>query len=117
MKCLTSTMCELVGEMNRRIDIEYPESVVDDTGGFEPVEWKHFKTVWAHIEPLKGTQVLWSQTLQHRVTHKVTIRYLKGLKSDMRFIFEGRVFQIQAFRDIEESHRFMEVMAEEGKAS
>lgn len=117
MKCLTSTMCELVGEMNRRIQIEYPVSTQDDTGGFESVEWQPFKTVWAHIEPLKVTQQLWSESLQHRVTHKVTIRYLKGLKSDMRFVFEGRYFQIQGFRDIEESHRFMEVMAEEGKAS
>lgn len=105
-----------VGKLRKRIVIQSQTRTMDDTGG-NTVTWGTFATVWAEIEPKSANQVLWSMSLQHRVTHKVTIRQLVGVDSSMRILYGSRIFQIHGFRNLEEFGRFMEIDAEEGQAS
>ena len=105
-----------IGEMRNRIIIQSQTRTADSMGGFT-VAWAEFKTVWAKVEPMSASQVFWARHLEHRVTHRITMRYLAGVTSDMRISFGSRIFHIKGIRNIEERNRFMELVAEEGAAS
>lgn len=107
----------MIGDLSERITIESQQSISDGMGGLAEQEWVTFKNVWAKVEPMSANQVLWAQHLEHRVTHKITIRFLDGLKSDMRVKFKGRYLQIKGIRDLIEKNKFMELSCEEGAAA
>jgi SPP1 family predicted phage head-tail adaptor len=58
-------------------------------------------TVWAKIEALSGRELYAAQQKVSQVTHRITIRYMAGLKSGMKVLFNDpgtgmpRKFQIQ----------------------
>lgn len=103
-------------QLRNQIVIQTNTLTVDGIGG-NTETWATFATVWARIEPLSANQVFFSESLQHRVTHKITIRDLASLSSKMRISFDSRIFYIKSFRDLLEKNRFTEIMAEEGAAS
>lgn len=84
------------GELNRRIDIVKPNLTQDPAGGTQVDDNSIFATVWASIEALDGTERYAGQQLVAEVTHKITIRWLPGVKASMNVWFEDRQFQIKA---------------------
>lgn len=113
MGCKTS-----IQNLNRRITLEEPQLIQDDIGGSEKT-WVLISKLWSKIEPKSASQVKFSEQLQHRVTHKITVRYFKSpsLKIDQRIIYDNRIFQIKGFRNLMEQNQFFEIDAEEGSAS
>ncbi len=104
--------------LRHRIVIEEVALTGDGLGGQTELYSTH-ATVWAKIEPVSANQISFSQSLEHRVTHKITVREYSGLvlKSDMRITFESRIFHIRSFRNMLERDKFIEIMAEEGAPS
>ena len=105
-----------VGALRERIVIQNRTLTTDGMGGSTEA-LTTFGTVWARIEPVSANQMFFSMQLQHRVTHKITIRKLAGIGNQMRISFENRTFQVHAFRDIEERGQYTEIMCEEGAGS
>lgn len=107
-----------VENMNRRISLEKEVRTQDEIGG-NSVQWVEISKMWARIEPKTANQIQWSAQLQHRVTHRITVRYARSLilDSSQRIIFDGRIFHIQGFRNVEEQNLLYEIDCEEGKAS
>lgn len=61
----------------------------------EPTDvWEDDFEARVGIFPLTSKEFLEAQTLSNTVTHKVLLRYRTGVTSDMRIIFNGRVFSI-----------------------
>lgn len=110
-------MKSTIGKLRERVTIQKPMQTDDLYGGKHDEEWEDVKHVWAAIEPISANQVFFSQSLEHRVTHKVIIRTFDDLSSEMRLVYGERILQVKSFRDIEERGRFTEIMAEEGVAS
>lgn len=108
--------CFNVGKMRHRITIQQPSDTPDGIGG-NTRTWTTFATVWASIEPLNAFQIFKAQHLEHRVTHKVMIRYLAGLTSDMRISYDSRIFGIEGIKDIDETKNYFELMVEENAPS
>ena len=108
--------CGKIGAMRHRITIETPTRVSDGMGG-ATITWATHATAWSKVEPMSANQVFWARHLEHRVTHKITLRYVAGITSDMRVSFESRIFHIKGIRDLEERNRFIELTCEEGAAS
>jgi SPP1 family predicted phage head-tail adaptor len=71
--------------------------------------WSTFATVWAKVEPVSGREYVEGRLIQSELTHKVTIRYLSGVKADMRVNFEGRYLKIFAVRNVGERNRELEL--------
>lgn len=114
MGCLSKKICSK--DLRWRITIE--QLVLSDDGqGGHSESWSTLATPWAKLEPLSASQIWHAQQLEHRVTHKITIRYRNDIESNMRILFEGRIFHIKSFRDLESQKRFTEIMAEEGAPS
>ena len=71
-------------------------------------------TVWAAIEPLKGSERLRAEQLENPVTHRVSIRHRAGVTPKMRIKFGTRILNIRAVIDPEERNRSLELLCEEG---
>jgi SPP1 family predicted phage head-tail adaptor len=106
---------DIASRLRHRIVIEQVTRVSDGTGGVTD-NWSTFTTVWASIEPVSANQILFSEQLQQRITHRIFVRYLTGLSSDMRVAFDNRTFRVISFRNIEERKKFLEISALEIEA-
>ena len=68
------------GSLRHRITIEEPTSSTG--GGFSASrkqDYQDFKTVWAAIWPLRGTELLTAQQLGSEITSKIRIRYIDDI--------------------------------------
>ena len=103
------------GRLRHRITIEKQQRAPDGQGGSNTT-WETFVTVWADVQPLRGTERLQSQQVEAKTSHKITIRHCPGLCQSMRINFDGRLFNIRAILNFREIGHFMEIMADEGVA-
>lgn len=60
-----------------------------------------FATRWAKLQPLSGKELFKAQQTVAEVTHKVTIRYMPGVKANQLVQFGSRIFEIQYIENIE----------------
>lgn len=101
------------GALRHRVTLQSAAETPDGGGGFTTA-WSDVATVWAAIEPLKGTERLRAEQLENPVTHRVTIRHRAGVTAKMRVAFGARVFNIRAVINPEERNRRLELLCEEG---
>lgn len=113
-----------VGRLDKRIEIQRLKMRSDGQGG-KVESWESFiidaesgNKVWARVEPINASERYFSQKLEYQRSHKIIIRYLKGLNTTMRIVYHDvcdgpRVFQIKAFRNVDERHFFIEIDAQE----
>lgn len=100
------------GELRHRVRIERPVDTPDAVTGQAVRDWPLEATVWAAIRPLSAREILARDQVQAEVTHHIVMRY-RALSSAWRIVFEGRVFEIAAVRNIEERGRMLDVLAVE----
>ena len=98
------------GRLDKRIIIERLEATEDEIG--QPVEaWIPTYSVWAAIEPLQGREYLAAMAVQAERTVRIRIRYLPGIVSTMRVVYQGRVFAIQSVINLREANDELHLMA------
>lgn len=100
------------GQLRHRVTIQQLTRVEDEGGGYEE-NWADIATVWAAVKPMRGNERYEAQQVQSTLTHKVTIRYRAGIKPQMRLLYGNRFFNIEAVIDIEERHRWLELLCSE----
>jgi SPP1 family predicted phage head-tail adaptor len=91
------------GKLRFPIQLVSRSTVQDAAGGVAPADAVPFATVWANIEGVSQAEVYEALQMTAQVTHKVTIRYLPGVKANMDVVFSNgaspdvtRVFTIIA---------------------
>lgn len=105
-----------IGTLRHRITIETVTLTPDGQGG-STAAWSTFATVWSRLEVLGATQRLFAGELQTQRTHKITLRYLLGVTTTMRVVYQGRTFQIHGQRDLDERKFYMQLDVEENQGS
>lgn len=103
-------------KLDKRITLETHTRTEDGIGG-GVIAWSTFTGAWAAIEPKNANEAFWAKHLEHRVTHKVIIRYISGVLPTMRVKFGSRYFAIKGVKNIEEANKFLELSCEEGAAA
>lgn len=98
-----------IGEMRHRIKIQELVRIDDGYGGAVE-DWVDIANIWAKVEPLRGEERYTAQQIKSELTHKITIRFIKGIKPQMRVIFNDRIFNIESTINIEEKKRYIELM-------
>ena len=73
--------------------------------------WQNNITVWAAFHPLKGREYLQAAAMQYESLVRFHIRYRKGITTDMRILYDNRIFEIQAVIDVDGRHRELQLMA------
>jgi SPP1 family predicted phage head-tail adaptor len=88
------------GKYRNKIIIESP-SVSERNAFNEPTEhakenWEYVTTAWAQIMPMSGQELFVAQQIQPQLTHKVRLRYMPGITSDMRICYGQRILYIES---------------------
>lgn len=100
------------GTLRHRLTLKTVTTSKDSFGGTIEAE-ATFATVWGAVEPLAGRELMVAQQMQSEVTHKITIRYLAGLTSEMHLYFGTREFQILSVLNSQERDIEMVLMCKE----
>jgi SPP1 family predicted phage head-tail adaptor len=83
------------GKLRHRVTIQSREETQDEETGALSVGWVDFATVWASVEPLSAKEFLQSSSIQSDVTAKIIIRYLAGIKPNMRALHRDEIYNIR----------------------
>ena len=120
---MAKTTCDCAKAKRRRhkIIFQRANAGVDAIGG-QVNPWTNpitVTTVKAAIEPLRGFEMFKAQQVQSTVTHRITMKYRRGISPDLRIRWMDRgierIFNILSALDIEERHEMLEIMAVEGR--
>ena len=104
-----------IGELRKRVTIQAETPTTDNAGGYA-LGWTDVATVWADIRPLTGNEAFTAEHLEGLVTHRVTMRYVTGITTDMRVTYNSRAFNIRAVLNTDERNQWTELLVEEGAA-
>lgn len=102
------------GDIRHRVVIQKQDDAGSNWNGAKT--WSTYATVWASIQPaLSGRDAPDSGTKKEQsdIAHIISMRYIRGLKPSMRFLFEGRYFYPRVIRNIDERNYKLEIDARE----
>ena len=102
------------GALAARLVLERPEETPDGQGGVER-SFAALATVWGRIEPVSARAAEVAGTLPVTVTHRIWLRHRADLAGGMRFRKGARIFTVLAFRDPDETGRYIVCGCEEAK--
>ena len=75
--------------------------------------WNDVLTTWANINPISGKEYYSAETINSDLTHKIRLRYRKGLTPDMRVIYNDRIFYIISVINEYEKNTMLQLMCRE----
>jgi SPP1 family predicted phage head-tail adaptor len=81
------------GEMRERVTVQQATPTVNSIGE-STLTWNTLTTVWAAVNGVSSSEALVDGQQESRITHRVRLRYITGLKHTDRFLWRGRVLQI-----------------------
>jgi len=100
------------GELRHRVTIQQ-KSVVRDTYGEEDVTWTDVATVWGSVEPLQGREFIEAKQTQAEITTRIRIRYRSGISPEMRAVWDGHTYDLEAVIDVGGRKRELHLMCTE----
>ena len=100
------------GAFRHRVVIEQRADTSDGLGG-SVESWSEWRTIWAHLEPIRADLREVAAQTQETVSHRIYLRQPLDITSDMRIRKGTRVFAIDTIHDPDESGRYWLVVARE----
>lgn len=100
------------GELDKRITFQRLTTTTNENG-FEEESLEDVNTVWAKVSNLHGREYFQAAAVQAENTVKFMIRYLEGIDTSMKILFQGRQYNITSIDNIKYQNRFMEIKAQE----
>ena len=102
----------MIGEMNKRIDIQAPTRVSDNMGGFTTT-WVDIATsVPAAVWPVTAKEQIVAQAEKIVITHRIRIRY-REVRGSWRLKYAGKYFNIVSAIDQNSAHKWLDILAKE----
>lgn len=97
------------GMFQRRIETR-------DAAGQKTIGWENIfaDKISVEIIPISGRELLSAQQVKGEVSHRIRCRYRHGLTVADRFVYRGRIFDLQAAINPREVGVMLEIMAKEG---
>jgi len=97
-----------------RVELALQEaSLTSDGMGGHTETWTTIATVFARIEPVGARSAFGADQTIETVTHRITIRRREDIRSGMRFVKYGRIFEIATVHDPDETGRYLVCNAKE----
>lgn len=81
------------GELRERVTVQIATGATN-TLGETVLTWGNSTAVWASVQGVSAREALARGQQETSVTHKVRLRYLPGLTSQMRFSWRNRTLEI-----------------------
>jgi SPP1 family predicted phage head-tail adaptor len=96
------------GRLRHRVNLQsYTET--QDSTGHPSKSGSTFATVWADIQPLRGSEDREAQRLTGSQQFKITIRYNSAIDIKSKVVEGSDTYEINSISDYREIHRFMEL--------
>ena len=111
-------MSVAAGALTRRLTIQ-ARVASQDSFGAQSENWIEVMTVWAAIEPLSGRELMTARSISTELSHQITIRYQPIFANPKtvagyRGVYRGRIFNIHASMNADESNSRITLLASEG---
>lgn len=74
------------GKLRHRVRIEQLTVTQDQNTGLISEDWSELATVWAHIAPLSAREFIAAQSVQSKISARITMRYRDDIGPDMRLV-------------------------------
>jgi len=87
------------GTLDRRIIIQRAQITTDASGG-EVETWLPHLAVWASVEPILDGERWRAAEIAAHVTTRFVIRWGAGVTVEDQVVYEGRVYDIEAIKEI-----------------
>ena len=100
------------GSLRSELALQANTSVPDGLGGYAE-SWVEIATVFAKIEPVSATSRFGPDQTMETVTHRITMRWRSGVAAAMRFVRQGRIFDIVTVHDPDDTGRYLVCRAKE----
>ncbi len=100
------------GSLRHRLVLEAPVETSDDAGGVVR-SYEAGATLWAAIVPISARGDADASQFGAAVSHRIVVRKGADISTRHRLRDGARIFRIVAFRDPDESGRFIEITVEE----
>ena len=101
-----------IGKLNKRITFMKLQDKKDALGQSKKV-LSEYKTVWASLYPVRGSEYYEIQKIQSKVTHKCYIRYCDGIDTHCFIKYKDNTYSIQSVIDVNLEHKLLEIMCTE----
>ena len=95
------------GELKHRITFQVQDLEQEEE------TWKDILSTWANINPISGKEYYSAETINSDLTHKIRLRYRKGITPDMRVIYNDRIFYIISVINEHEKNTMLQLMCRE----
>jgi SPP1 family predicted phage head-tail adaptor len=107
-----------IGSLRNKIELQSYTTAQDSVG--QPIKsYTTYSTVWAHIRPMSGRELMNAQQPVGEITHQVTIRYDANVSVDDRIRYYDylksayRYFDINYVGDRDERNAVIVLMCKE----
>lgn len=100
------------GALRSELRLQTCMSTSDAAGGLIE-DWIETAVVFGLIEPVAATSIFGAAQALETVTHRVVIRARSGVRSQMRFVRQDRIFVIVTVHDPDETGRYLTCMTRE----
>ncbi|SKC62472.1 phage head closure protein [Maledivibacter halophilus] len=100
------------GKLSYRITIQEKQFVEDKKTGIESKKWAAISRPWAKVQDIGGNEFFSSAKENNKIKTKFQIRYRKGLREDMRVIFNGKEYDITFIDYFDYNKKFMNLICE-----
>ena len=98
------------GKYRNKIEVqEFTESVNEN--GYPVEEWTTKHSLWSNIKTVKGSETVSASSELNTDTYRFIVRYTNGLHAKMRVLFKGRIFDIQAILNDDETLKTQTIIA------
>jgi SPP1 family predicted phage head-tail adaptor len=87
--------------LRHRINIKSKVETADGEGGFSQF-WATLSTVWASVDPIQEEQSEYYRSINADTTHVIKVRGETTILSTNKIEFDGRMFDVLAFADMQE---------------
>ncbi len=101
------------GELRSRLVVESPQRISDGAGG-AVTSWLETATIWANVAPTSASEQRSAEQRAEKVTHRITLRYRNDINATMRFVGNGRIFNIEAIINEAERDQWLVCLCAEG---
>ncbi len=100
------------GELRHQVTLQAPATTYD--ADQQPVTtWVDVATVRAAVVPLTGREYWQAKAVNAELTHRVTIRYRRGVQTTWRVLYGSRALEILSVADVDERHERLELLCKE----
>lgn len=102
------------GELRHKVTLENPTSTADGDGGYSTT-WAELTQTWAQIRPATAREIerVFAGTVSSVATHVVTVRYVDGVTTATRVVFQSRILAVTGVANSEERNRELVLACQE----